>query len=996
MGEKAEQKEFIKFESINLERADDIAGRYLTREYGVTRAEMVLTNRCQLCCSYCQKRLDENAAEDRVSHEDIFRALNGWLDKGCRFLHFTGGEVTLCEHLSEYVEIASRKGAEVTMSTNGVNNLSVYEDLVKKGANRFHISLDTYVTEVFDKQVGVPGSFAKVIETIQLITRMRDEEHYRTGLVLNVCITPATFHDIVGIVSFMLSLKPNDVKLIPISQLKDKWGEYEEVYEKEYKPTLLSMVPAGEGFVMLRSRINSLVKKSFRGYNDKRTVPPCYLSQDERTIDPEGNYYGCYINYREGAAPIGNIKDDDFEVQSEKLRRNMMNFTNSTICQRYCADLTVLCNRYIDEKVREQDESVFHLSGDVNVTAKEYGNKAYVIERMYEEGIKVPESLYLSGIFLQKIFVDREKGKLDSYLSSLNEYTLREGTIQWITGQPMDSELLSICKRFVQGAGGKRFVVRSSSNLEDSRERSYAGAFETVLNLETAEDVAQAVRDVFVSKYTYLIDNPKDVLMGVILEEQVEADYSGVAFSKNPVTGSDSILITYSPGACEQVVSGRQGTELELSRKEKLEGTKEIPASILEEIRENILHVEKMLDGPADVEWAVEKGILYVLQARRMTAWKLLKKIAGVNLYVDSLDKALEDIDFGPLAASHKKYMEKHYHVRKKAKEEGIPFPEVGYLFYNDKTLTQEVFDELIPKSRIYKIVTEIGIRTLAKSDVLPFLRSLGNEDGIARIQNITITNACGNISVTENGNVYVEYLPGGFGGFMIGELPFSHYLLDREGNILAKEEKEYDKYWKFNDADKKFVETQCPKARYSLGREILIQMTDIAAKCEKVFQNPRMEWELEGDKVYLNDLSFENRELNDAVVTSKILSPGAIKGEIRVLDDIDEIKRLLKNRSIVAERRFYEARRSDAFAEYLKKHGMQEGKKYVIVSKFAYPSLSLFMDYSLGYVFEKGGVLSHMGIILREANVPGVIVEDATKRFRDGDEYAEDEKETL
>lgn len=37
MGEKAEQKEFIKFESINVERADDIASRYLTREYGVTR-----------------------------------------------------------------------------------------------------------------------------------------------------------------------------------------------------------------------------------------------------------------------------------------------------------------------------------------------------------------------------------------------------------------------------------------------------------------------------------------------------------------------------------------------------------------------------------------------------------------------------------------------------------------------------------------------------------------------------------------------------------------------------------------------------------------------------------------------------------------------------------------------------------------------------------------------------------------------------------------------
>lgn len=986
-----EKQDFIKFESINIERADDIAGRYLCRDYGVTRAEIILTNRCQLKCAYCQKQLEMAANEKIVEHEVIYKTLTGWLDKGCRFLHFTGGEVTLCEHLPEYVEICSKKEAEVTMSTNGVNELSIYEELVKRGTNRFHISLDTYIPSVFDSQVGVQGSFEKVIDTIHLITKMRDEEHYRTGLVLNVCITPTTFHDIVGIVSFMLSLKPNDIKLIPISQLKDKWGQYEEVYEREYKPKLLSMIPEGEGFVMLRSRINSLVKKSFRGYNDKRVVPPCYLSQDERTIDPEGNYYGCYINYREGAKPIGNINEDSFEVQAEKLRRNMMNFTNSEICQRYCADLTVLCNRYVDKKVRAMDESVYHVSGDVNVTAAEYGNKAYVIERMYEEGIPVPESMYLRGKYLKYLFEDQYRAEYDIFLSALNEYTARDGAIQWVKGRLIPEDLTAVCKRFMQGASAKRFAVRSSSNLEDSEQKSYAGYFETVLNVETAEEMAEAVRDVYVSKYNYLIENPEEVMMGVILEEQVEADYAGVVFSGNPITGKDTLLISYTMGACEQVVSGQQGIELELERSGILEGNADIPAEILGELRENVLRIEKILDGPVDIEWAVEKGKLTILQARRITSRKNLIRKTGVNEYIDTLDReSLDNIDFGAMASSHKKYMEKHYHVRDKAKAGGIRFPEVGYLFYNSSTLTQEVFDSLVPKADIYKVVTEIGVRTLAACDVLPFIQSLGNMDGIARIQKITITNACGNISFTENGNIYIEYMPGGFGGFLVGELPFSNYLLDQEGNILEKHEEAYDRYWKFNDADKKFVETSCEKKTYCLNDTVLRQMVEIAQKCEKVFPNPRIEWELEYDTVYLNDLSFESNVLAEDIVTSKVLSPGEISGEIRMLNDMDEIKKLLKNRSIVAESRFYEAKRSDAFKEYLKKHNIEDGRKYVFVSSFAYPSLSLFMDYSNGFVFEKGGVLSHMGIILREKEIPGVIVENATNKYRDGDYYGQ------
>lgn len=988
-GKMGSEAEFIKFESINIERADDIAKRYVDRDFGVTRAEVVLTNRCQLKCAYCKKQLEMSAFEKNVDYEVMYKTLENWLDRGCRFLHFTGGEVSLNEHLGDYVELCAQKGAEVTMSTNGVNDLACYEELVRRGTNCFHISLDTYKPEVFDEQVGVPGAFDRVIETIKLIVRMRDEENYHTRLVLNVCITPATFDDIVGIAEFMISLKPNDIKLIPISQLKDSWGEYEGVYEEKYKPKLLSMVPEGEGFVMFKSRINSLVKKKFRGYNDKRAVPPCYLSQDERTIDPEGNYYGCYINYREGAKPIGNIKDDSFIVQSEKLRKHMMNFTNSEICQRYCADLTVACNKYIDEKILKTDKSIFRVSGDVNVTASEYGNKAYVIERLYEEGIRVPKSLYLRSSFLEDIFIKQNEADFKKYSSSLSDYDMRNGVTQWITGLPVNKQLLKICEEFIISSSGDTFVVRSSSNLEDSNQKSYAGVFESILNIKTPGEMAEAVCKVFVSRYSYMVDNPEGVTMGAILENQVKADCSGVAFSINPVTGESDILLTYSEGPCELVVSGHQGFELTINRDGEIESNKNLPHDLLLELRETIIHIEKILNGYVDVEWAVENGKLYILQARKMTAWKSLKKISNVNRYVDSLNREeLDEIDFGPMAGSHRKYMGKHFRIRKAADEGGIRFPEVGYLFYNTATLTQQVFDSLVPKALIYKVVTEIGVRTLSSGDIVPFLKSIGNEDGIARIQKITITTACGNISTTSDGNIYVEYMPGGFGGFMEGRLPFSHYLLDSKGHIKEKEEKEYDRYWKFNEKDKRFIETKCKKAVFSLSPEILRQAVELAEKCEKIFDNPRIEWELEHDRLYLNDISFESHLLQNSDCNAKVLSPGSLNGEIRVLSDMGEVKKILKNRSIVAESTYYKAKRTDAFRDYLARHAIDVDKKYIFISNYADPSMSLFTDYSQGYVFEEGGILSHMGIILREQGIPAIIRKDAMSKYKDGDFY--------
>lgn len=985
-------EDFVKFESINKDRAEDIIRRYPKNEYGVTRAEVILTNRCQLKCAYCQLQLQEMCEEQVVEHEVLKRTICQWLDYGCKFLHFTGGEATLCKHLPEYVEMASKRGADVTLSTNGVNDLRLYEELIRKGVNVFHISLDTMDPEVFDRQVGVDGSFEKVMQTIKLITRMRDEEHYRTKLVINTCITANTFDTVVDIVKFMLSLKPNDIKLIPIAQLKEHWEEYDEKYEREMKEQLISMIPEGEGFTMLRSRVRSLVKKSFRGYNDKRVVPPCYLSQDERTIDPEGNYYGCYINYREGAKPIGNINEDSFITQSEKLRKHMMNFTNSDICQKYCADITVMCNKYIDSKIRENNNAAYLEMGSVHVTRDEYGNKAYNLERLYEEGIEVPKACYINAKFLNYVFIDKHS-EYGDLLRTLNSYNRNTGIRQWIIGQKADSELVNLCEEIYRRFKGKKVVVRSSTNAEDGIDKSYAGVFESILDVTDVNTMVKAISQVYTSKYSYLIESPDKVHMGIIVQEQIEADYAGVAFTANPISGEDEYVFNYTEGACEQVVSGKETSEIVLEKDIKNPRIGELPAEMSGKIIDALRKIETIYGEPVDVEWAVRGDELYILQARPITTVKKIR-VTGENLYIDSLAKdELDQYDMSAIRKAHKKYMEKHYQVRKKALDAGLHFPHVGYFFYNKKTLNDDVFSATVPDSLIYKVVSENEIRTLDKKDVVSHLLGLGEEDHIVRLQQITITNACGNVSFTEEGNVYIEYIPGGFGGFLSGELPFSAYVTDIQGKILYKKEMEYTVKWVFDSEQRKFIRTVYDAFQYSLEEEIIAQLITIALKMHKVMENPRAEWEMEGNKVYLNDISFEGNSVKDDELIGRQLSAGVIEGEIRVIRDVNDMKAILRGRSIVPESEYYQAKRSDELKDFLQKHNVDPNKKYVFVCESAHPSLSLLMEHSAGFIFERGGMLSHLGIILRENHVPGILIENAVSIYRDGQYYKEENR---
>ena len=98
--------------------------------------------------------------------------------------------------------------------------------------------------------------------------------------------------------------------------------------------------------------------------------------------------------------------------------------------------------------------------------------------------------------------------------------------------------------------GSGPFAVRSSAVGEDGAERSYAGMFESVLDVPL-DEVPEAVERVLASASTARVGEYAEGTAGrmaVIVQRMVPAVAAGVAFTADPVTGDRSTVVVTAVG----------------------------------------------------------------------------------------------------------------------------------------------------------------------------------------------------------------------------------------------------------------------------------------------------------------------------------------------------------------------------------------------------------------------------------------------------------------
>ncbi|XP_026759360.2 putative phosphoenolpyruvate synthase [Galleria mellonella] len=207
----------------------------------------------------------------------------------------------------------------------------------------------------------------------------------------------------------------------------------------------------------------------------------------------------------------------------------------------------------------------------------------------------------------------------------------------------------------------QRFAVRSSAVGEDSETLSAAGQNETILGCVSDEQVVRAVQQCWASMFAftsayYRRQNGQQCVCGggVVVQALVVARAAGVMFTRHPDRGDASrLLITANYGLGETVVSGsvepdtiivKRGQEDDLtimkidlgSKTQRVttasDGvtTEDVPetergvACISETEALKLAQVgvaqEQLWGAGRDIEWAITKNGLYLLQARPITS----------------------------------------------------------------------------------------------------------------------------------------------------------------------------------------------------------------------------------------------------------------------------------------------------------------------------------------------------------------------------------------
>jgi pyruvate,water dikinase len=194
------------------------------------------------------------------------------------------------------------------------------------------------------------------------------------------------------------------------------------------------------------------------------------------------------------------------------------------------------------------------------------------------------------------------------------------------------------------GGPDQRFAVRSSATAEDLAGASYAGQYETVLDVRL-DQLPQAVQQVMDSAATarvaaYRQAHPQAAPadpsgsgggMAVLVQVMVPADAAGVAFTANPLTGArDEVVISAVPGLGERLVAGQATGDQWIVRHGQARRTRAteqtISADQVRKIATLAGRVHAHLGSPQDLEWAITtdpagtEGGLWLLQARPMTA----------------------------------------------------------------------------------------------------------------------------------------------------------------------------------------------------------------------------------------------------------------------------------------------------------------------------------------------------------------------------------------
>jgi len=316
-----------------------------------------------------------------------------------------------------------------------------------------------------------------------------------------------------------------------------------------------------------------------------------------------------------------------------------------------------------------EQQYVFPLELDTKPSDHLVGPKALGIIKLMQLthlGFKVPEGFIITTNAYDEIY-NLEKENIEKDLQGIyrgfgktaeliQKRLFNRKLVQYRFISDVESAYLDLCNSY--GVDNLGVAVRSSAIYEDTKNKSYAGAYESFLNVKGKKSLVEHILRCYAKawKVHLLRERGKNMIpmnagMAIIIQRQIFSDVSGVTFTADSLTGDISkISINSAWGLGDVLVSGRINADIftfdkqtmKLVQKrigEKTYASRCLSAggTTLESVSSEKIYspsltyenafrvaqvcskVENAVGLPVDIEWAISKNILYLLQVRPIT-----------------------------------------------------------------------------------------------------------------------------------------------------------------------------------------------------------------------------------------------------------------------------------------------------------------------------------------------------------------------------------------
>ncbi len=293
------------------------------------------------------------------------------------------------------------------------------------------------------------------------------------------------------------------------------------------------------------------------------------------------------------------------------------------------------------------------------------GGKGASLGEMLQNNIPVPDGfVVLAETFEHFLEVTDLTQEIDSILHTIDHTAIHtvehaSGKIQnLIEAQEMPEAIREQIMQEFKKLGSRYVAVRSSATAEDGAEHAWAGQLESYLNTTEVTLLAH-VQKCWASLFTpraifYRFEkglHGTSISVAVVIQQMVESEISGIAFSVHPVTEDyNQLIIEAGLGLGEAIVSGAVTPDSYVVEKEPRRivdtnvseqgralyresdsggnvwrdlgsdgGKQKLTEQQILELSEIILRIESHYGFPCDIEWAFEGGKFYIVQSRPIT-----------------------------------------------------------------------------------------------------------------------------------------------------------------------------------------------------------------------------------------------------------------------------------------------------------------------------------------------------------------------------------------